>query len=132
MFVEFFVEVFFIKIKVQGYLENKENNIKELIDTFAIKNKQNIIYNHNNIKHKIVFDKKNILLIRENEEFIHSFNFKLNEETDSVYYIKEYSTNLNIPIITKKLNISDSLIEIKYLIKETEDEYEFVLEMSDK
>lgn len=132
MFVEFFLEVLFIKIKVKGYLENIGKNTKETIDTLGIKNKYNVIYNYNNIKHKIIFNKKNILLVRENEEFIHNFNFELSKETDSEYYIKEYSTNIDVPIITNKLNISDNSIEIEYLIKETNEQYRFVLEMSDK
>lgn len=132
MFVEFFLEVLFIKIKVKGYLENIGKNTKETIDTLGIKNKYNVIYNFNNIKHKIIFNKKNILLIRENEDFIHNFNFELSKETDSEYYIKEYSTNIDVPIITNKLIISDNSIEIEYLIKETNEQYRFVLEMSDK
>lgn len=122
----------FIKVKVYGYIENIGNSKRENIDTVAIKNKEILSYYHNDIKHKIVFQNNSLKFIRENQAFIHSFNFKLNKETESKYYIKEYNTDISLPIITKKLEMNNNYIKINYLIKETNEEYVFVLEMSDK
>lgn len=129
MFDEFFMEVFFIKIKVNGYLENKKNNSKEIIDTFGIKNKDNITYYYNDTRYKFNIKNNKLTLVRDNQDFTHSFIFELNKETKSEYYIKEFSTKLDVYLITTKLKIADNRIEINYKIKDTDDEYIYVLDL---
>ena len=131
MLVEFLLEVFFIKIKVKGYLQNITENTKEIIDTFGIKNKETISYIIDKTKHKITISNNKILLIRDNQEFSHKMFFELNKENKTEYYIKELSTSICLLILTTYLSISDNLIEIHYKVIDSQDEYIYVIEMSD-
>ncbi len=132
MFDEFSLEVFIIKIKVKGYLENKANDEKLLIDTFGIRNKNNLSYKQEDVIYKIkIFDNK-IILIRENSDFINTFIFEKNKNTKSEYYLKKYATNIDIELRTQELFIDDKKIEIRYIIKDTSEEYHYIIEMSEK
>ena len=122
----------FIKLKLHGYIENIGDSKREIIDIIAIKNKDKLSYYFDEIKHKIIIQNDSLILVRESKEFIHNFDFKLNKETKSKYYLKAYDTEILIPIITNELIISENYIKITYLIKETNEEYVWVLEMSDK
>ena len=90
MLVELFVEVFFIKIKVKGYLQNITENTKENIDTFGIKN-------------------KNIIC-----------------------YIKELSTSIYLNILTTYLSIDEKKVEIHYKVLDSNEEYIYLIEMSER
>lgn len=132
MFDEFALEVSIIKIKIKGYLKNNHTKSKEIIDTFGIKSKKNITYTFDNTKYKLnLFDNK-IVLTRENQEFINNFTFIENIKTQSTYYIKEFSTNIEVHIITNKITIDDNKIEIEYTIEETNEKYQYVIEMSER
>ena len=132
MLVELFVEVFFIKIKVKGYLQNVTENTKETIDTFGIKNKDTISYILNDTKHKITISNNKILLIRDNQEFLHKIEFELNKEKETEYYIKELSTSIYLFIQTTYLSINENLIEIHYKVIDSQEEYIYLIEMSDR
>ena len=129
MFDEFVLEVFFIKIKVKSSLENMTEKKTEKIETFAIRNKNKIKFYHNETKIDISIDNDKLTLIRENDNFIHKFEFKLNKETKSEYYIKEYSSSIEVNILTTNLLIKDKRIEINYIIKDSNDEYYYILDM---
>ena len=53
MYNELLLEVFNIRIKIKGYIENKTEKSKEKIDTYAIKNKDKLSYKHNDTTYKI-------------------------------------------------------------------------------
>ena len=131
MLVEFLLEVFFIKIKVKGYLQNINENNKEIINTIGIKNKNKISYIVDKTKYKITISDNRILLIRENQEFSHKMEFELNKENKTEYYIKELSTSIYLCILTTYLSINDKIIEIHYKVIDSQDEYIYVIEMSD-
>ena len=131
MFVEFFMEVFFIKIKLHGYIENITKKEKEKVETLAIKNKNNLKFIHNNTTYKITFDRDSIIIMRENEEINHKLHFILNKETKSEYYIKEYLTNIDVSITTTKLLINEQMLEIHYIVNDSEEKYKYLLEMSE-
>ena len=128
--------MFFIKIKVKGYLQNLTENTKELINTNGIKNSNNISYIQNEIKHKIInynknIDNKQITLLRENNEFKHIMFFEENKKHNSEYYLKESNYSLNFTILTTKLIIEKNKIDITYKILESDIICHYVLEMSD-
>ena len=131
MLVEFLLEVFFIKIKLKGYLENITENTKELIDTKGIKNKDKITYIIENTKYKIELKDKELVLTRENNEFIHKMIFKENKTTETKYYIKELKTDLSLKILTTKLEIELNKILINYEIIDNDNKYIYVIEMSE-
>ena len=131
MFVEFFVEVLFIKIKVHGYIENITKKECETIDTFAIKNKNTISFKQSNIKYIVRITDDCVVLQRENPNFKHELIFKLNTSTISLYYIKEYQANIEIKLITKKLLIKENSLLIEYLVEDSNEEFKYLLEMSE-
>lgn len=132
MLVELFVEVFFIKIKVKGYLQNITENTKENIDTFGIKNKNIISYIKDEIKHKLTISNNQIILIRENKEFLHKIEFELNKEKQTEYYIKELSTSIYLNILTTYLSIDEKKVEIHYKVLDSNEEYIYLIEMSER
>ena len=132
MLLELLLEVFFIKIKIKGYLQNLTENTKDNIDVLGVLNKQNIHYRLNNTDHKIIINQDKVTLIRENENFVHKFEFESNKQTKANYYIKEYNTDIDILVMTNKLNISENKIEIIYKIIDSKEDYKYVLEMRNK
>lgn len=98
----------------------------------GIKNKNNISYIFNNTKHKLTILNNKILLVRENDEFIHKVSFELNKKNKTEYYIKEYNTNIDLIITTTKIIIANYTVEIYYTVIDNLNEYHYFIEMSDK
>lgn len=121
----------FIKQKVKGYLKNLTENTEELIDTIIIRKSNIISYIIDNTKYKIIIDDNKITLLRENDEFSHGMVFIENITTQSEYYLKESSYSLEFNILTTNLNISKNKIDITYKILESENIYNYTLEVSD-
>ena len=131
MFLELFMEVFFIKVKIKSCLKNINKNTQEIIDTFAIKSKNTFSFYKDNVKYKLINNLSEINLIRETNDFIHKFDFISNKQTKSEYYIKEYNTTIEIDIITTKIIKDDKKIEIDYKIVDTDEVFNYTVEMSD-
>ena len=123
--------MFFIKIKVKGYLENLTENKKDLIDTKAIKNSNIISYIIDDTKYKVIIEKNKITLLRENDEFSHGMLFEKNKTNKSEYYLKESNYSLEFNIQTTNLSIEKNKINITYKIIESDNIYNYVLESSD-
>jgi hypothetical protein len=123
--------VFIIKIKVNGYLKNLTENTQNLINTNAIKKSNIITYIDNDTKHILMIEKSQIKLHRENIEFSHVMTFKKNKTISSEYYMKENNYLLEFNILTTNIIISENKIDITYKIIESENVYNYVLEMSD-
>lgn len=132
MLDEFLLEVFFIKIKIKGYLENTTENTKEFIDTFGINNKNKISYIIDNTKYKLDMFNDKLILTRETEEFIHGMIFELNKETLTKYYMKELNSSISLKLLTTKLEINKFKIEINYKVLDNDNEYIYLIEMSEK
>ena len=120
-----------IKLKVKGYLKNLTENTEELIDTFAIKNSNVISYIIDNTKYKIIINKEKITLIRENDEISHSMFYQENTTNSSEYYLKQSNYSLEFNILTTKLIIEKNKLDITYKVIESENIYNYVLEMSE-
>lgn len=129
MFDEFLLEVFFIKIKIKGYLENITEKAIENIDTFGIKKDNTITYLSNDTKYKLTYEKNKVIMIRDNQEFTHNFIFINNIKNKSTYYIKEYSTNIEMEVLTTKLISNNKKIEINYKVLENDNNYKYMIEM---
>ena len=128
---EFLLEVFSIKIKIKGYLKNETEKTTENFEIFGIKNKEKITYIIDGTKYKLDIKEKKINLIRETEEFIHSMVFIPKKTTDTIYYIKEYKSEIPIKIPTKYIKKVNNYIEIAYKTIDNEIEYIYNIEMSD-
>ena len=129
---EFLLEVFFIKIKVKGYLENIEEKNKISFNTFAIKNKNTITYINDETKITINVQNNKLIMTRDNQEFSHQSIFELNKEYETEYYIKELNSSIFIPIRTTNIKITDNIIEIHYTNISSNEEFIYVIEMSEK
>lgn len=123
--------MFFIKIKLKGYLKNINEKKTEIIDTTAIKKNNIISYKIDNILHKITILNNKIVLTRSNEQFSHQLSFEPTKEYITEYYIKELNTSINIKIKTNNLIIENNRIIINYRIIDSEEEYLYLIEMSD-
>ena len=131
MLFEFLRRCFFIKINIKGFLKNITENTQELIDTQSIKKDNKISYIIDNRKYILIIENNKITLLRENNEFSHRMIFIENSTILSEYYLKESSYSLDFNIETTKLIIKDNKIDITYKIIESENIYNYVLEMSD-
>ena len=131
MLFEFLRRCFFIKINIKGYLKNITENTQELIDTTSIKKDNKISYIIDNTKYILIIENNKVTLLRENNEFSNGIIFSENSTTTSEYYLKESSYSLEFNIETTKLIINKNKIDITYKIIESENIYNYVLEMSD-
>ncbi len=122
----------YIKIRINGYLKNINDNNKTIINTFGIKQKKIISFTNDNIKHKIILADDLITLIRENEEFVNIIRFAKNKELLSEYTLKENNFTIDLSIKTLDVKISDNFILIKYVVIESDETYEYKIELSDK
>ena len=107
----------YIKIRINGYLKNINDNNKTIINTFGIKQKKIISFMNDNIKHKIILADDLITLIRENEEFVNIIRFAKNKELLSEYTLKENNFTIDLSIKTLDVKISDNFILIKYVVR---------------
>ena len=123
--------MFFIKINIKGYLKNITENTQELIDTQSIKKDNKISYIIDNTKYILIIENNKVTLLRENNEFSNGIIFIENSTTTSEYYLKESSYSLEFNIETNKLIINKNKIDITYKVIESENIYNYVLEMSD-
>ena len=120
----------FIKIKVKGYLKNITDNEKFEFEEKGIRNKNKIVYSCNNIKHTIKINDSDIILVREGNDFINTFVFNVNNGCCN-YFLKENNYEVDIEVNTLNMDINDENIYIKYLVVDSNIEYEYKIEMSD-
>lgn len=121
-----------IKVKIKGFLNNLTEKQEEKIDTTGIKKSNTINYIHNNIKYKLIIDKNQLILQRENNEFSHEIIFNQNKTVKTEYYLKELHHSLEFNIETLSINILENKIDVTYKIIETENIYNYLIELSDK
>jgi uncharacterized beta-barrel protein YwiB (DUF1934 family) len=122
--------VVFIKIRVKGYLKNITDNEILEIDEKAIRNKNKITFSSDNVKNIIKINDNDIMLVREGNDFINTFVFN-KDKSSCNYYLKDNNYDVDIDINTISIDVNDNSIGIKYLIVDSNSEYEYKLEMSD-
>lgn len=124
------LEVIFIKIKVKGYLKNITDSEIIKFDEKGIKNNNKVTYSSDNIKHIVKINDDGIMLIREGSEFINTFVFNKNKSSCN-YLLKDNNYDVDIDIKTNMINCDNDSIIIRYIIVDSDCEYEYKLEMSD-
>lgn len=122
--------VIFIRIKIKGYLKNITDNEVIEFEEKGIKNKDKITYTNDGVKTTIKRDGNKVMLIRDGSDFINTFVFDKNNSSCN-YFLKENNYDVDIDINTLNIDINDDSIYIKYLIIDSNIEYEYKLEMSD-
>ena len=119
--------VIIIRKKLTGYIKNITEDTLENISSNAIITKDKITYINNDVKHIIHIKNKELILIRETNEFKNILTFSLNRSILSEYVIKKEDLCLEINIKTLELSITDKIIYIKYLILDSNTIYEYKL-----
>ena len=121
-----------IKIRIKGFLKDIDEGTITNIDTFGIKNKNKITYNEETVTNTILQEEDKLILIRENDEFKNILIFDINKETISEYLLKENDLTIELNIKTNLVEIEDNYIKVRYLVIDSDNEYEYSIEMSDK
>lgn len=119
-----------IRVRINGYLKNITDSENLNIDVTAIKNKNGIVYSLDDVKTSIKFKDKDVMLIREGEDFINTFVFNDNKSKCN-YFLKDNGYELNLNIDCSLIDIKDNSLLIKYTILDTSCEYEYKIEMSE-
>lgn len=120
-----------IRKKIKGYINNITENIIENYEEYAIVTKNKITYNSLGIKHTVYIKDKEVILVRENNDFRNILNFKLNKSILSEYMIKKEDLILEINIKTLLLEVNTNYILIRYLVKDSNIVYEYKLVMEE-
>ena len=123
------LDVIFIRIKVKGYLRNITENEMIEFEEKAIRNKNKITYSSDNVKTTIKVSDSEVILIREGSDFVNTFVFNNNSSCN--YLLKNSNYDVDIDINTIAINVGNDSIYIKYLIIDSQCEYEYKVEMSD-
>ena len=118
----------FIKIKVKGYLKNITENEIINFEEKAIKNKDKISYVSDGIKTILKKDNNDLVLIREGNDFVNTFLFN-NKNSRCNYLLKENGLDVNIDIKTITIDIGGNNVLVKYVVLDSECEYEYKLEI---
>ena len=121
-----------IKIRIKGFLKDIDEGTITNIDTFGIKNKNKITYKEETVTNTILQEEDKLILIRENDEFKNILIFDINKETISEYLLKENDLTIELNIKTNLVEIDDNYIKVRYLVIDSDNEYEYNIEMSDK
>lgn len=119
-----------IRVKIKGYLKN--NNDKEIInfDEKGIRNKDKITFSSLDTKYIVKYDDNKIYLTREGNDYINTFLFNKKKSKCS-YLLKEHGFNVDIDIRVIDINIDDNDVYVKYVVIDSNIEYEFKIEASD-
>jgi len=121
-----------MKIHLKGYLKDITNDETTKIDTTAIKNHKKITYYLDKEKYilKITSPTK-LILNRTTEEIESTLYFDMNKVLTAEYTIKENNLSLGIDIRTNKIEITTSYIKIQYTVIDSNNNYEYYIEMSE-
>ena len=122
-----------MKLSIKQSLKNLSDNNKTITYIEGQKNKNNITYQIDNEKHilKIISPNK-IILNRNNDNIECTLYFEKNKKTSSLYFLKEEGYNIEIDIKTTSLEINDNIIIINYTVIDSNENYEYIIEMSEK
>ena len=119
--------VIIIRKKLNGYIKNINEDTLENISSNAIITKDKITYINNDVKHIIHIKNNELILIRETNEFKNILTISLKRSILSEYIIKKEDLCLEINIKTLELSITYKIINIKYLILDSNTIYEYKL-----
>ena len=113
-------------------LKNLNTNEIEINKTIARKEKNKITYQINDFKYILKISPNILILNRNNQELECTMYFKLKKRTFTTYTLKQGEYNLEIEIETTFLSMTDKKIEIHYKVIDSNINYEYHIEMSEK
>lgn len=121
-----------MKIHITNTLKNITDNIIKKDSIKGIKDKNTIKFIIDNEKYILkVLSNTEIVLNRNSDIIENTMYFKLNKKSTSIYTVKKEGYNIEIDIKTTILNIEKDKIEIHYTIIDSNNNYEYIIEMSE-
>ena len=104
-----------LKCLIDYKISNPEEDfIKNNIDADYSNNE--ITFKDANDSIKLIINKDNIIMIKDDLSSKTTLNFILNKKTNSEYFIKVLNTIIDLKVLTNKLEISKDKIYIEYEI----------------
>lgn len=120
------------KLNIKGYLKDITNNEITEINTKAIKVKDKISYYLDQEKYTLkIISPTKLILKRSTKEIDSIIYFEENKILPSEYNLKDNNLSLNIDIRTNKINLKDEFIKISYTVIDSNNNYEYYIEMSE-
>lgn len=120
------------KLNIKGYLKDITNNEITEINTKAIKVKDKISYYLDQEKYTLkIISPTKLILKRITKEIDSIIYFEENKILPSEYNLKDNNLSLNIDIRTNKINLQDEFIKISYTVIDSNNNYEYYIEMSE-
>lgn len=120
-----------MKKKISMKTVNQTSKEAININCTCIFNKNKIKYIHDSINYSIIINKNNLIITRENKEFLNYMIYQNNKNTLGNYLLKENNMNFDLNIKTEELIIKENNIYIKYKILESKNIFEISIEMED-
>lgn len=103
-----------------------------MIKEKAIKDSKKITYYLEKEKYTLkIISPTRLILKRETSEIDSNIYFELNKVLPAIYTIKENNLSLEIDIRTNKLEINEEYIKVIYTVIDSNEEYEYYIEMSE-
>lgn len=120
-----------MKININCKITNEEETIQ--YKTKAIKQDNQIKYIYKDeIYILTIITPKKLILKRSTPQMESTIYFEENKTLKSLYNIKDKNISLKIEIKTKKIKITNKKIEILYTVIDSNTNYKYYIEMSDK
>ena len=120
------------KLNIKGYLKDITNNEITKINTKAIKVKNKISYYLDQEKYTLkIISPTKLILKRSTKEIDSIIYFEENKILPSEYKLKDNNLSLNIDIRTNKINLKDEFIKISYTVIDSNNNYEYYIQMSE-
>lgn len=108
------------------------DNIKKEYNLLGEYDKDNniIYYNESgSLITSMTIDLNNKILIRENKDYLIKYNLLENKETTNKVTIKELNKTLDIRIKTEKFEITETKIEIEYILLDSNEKVTYIIKM---
>lgn len=120
-----------VRRKIKSELKNLTTNEITNHNSNCIVNQNKIKYQDNDTSYEIRIKNNEIIVIRDNSKFTHAMQFQKGKTHKSNYLLKEPDLNLELNIKTKELDIKEDKIYIKYEILESNNIFEYKIELED-
>ena len=122
-----------MKIHLKGYLKDITNDEIINIDTFAIKKDNQITYYLDKEKYIInIVNPTKLILNRITSEIETTLYFEDGKTKNADYLLKENNLSLKIAIRTNKILLSNRYIRINYSVIDSNNDYDYYIEMSEQ
>lgn len=119
-----------MKIKVKVTIENNDGKDEQIYNAIYIKEKDIIKYKEND-KTNVTLNKKDNILIRENDVMYMEYHFEKNHVTDGILVLKDIDKEFLLITKTISINNKENFYKVSYKLVETKDIFTYTLEVEE-